>query len=109
MKHHLEPLAIAANITQSGHCRLDNVLLTFGALVLQYKDLNDEDELPVKQALIESIEKRWWKADRDVFVAAVILNPFIKVRPYYFILYFLILRIFFRVTDESVSKNHSMV
>ena len=29
-------------------------------------------------AIIDSIEKRWAKADQDVFIAAVILNPFVK-------------------------------
>ena len=30
VKRYLEPLAIAANITQANDCRLDQVLLTFG-------------------------------------------------------------------------------
>lgn len=91
IKYHLEPLAIAANITQSGHCRLDDVLLTFAALVMRYRDLNDaeDSEGPVKQALIGSIERRWGKADRDVFLAAVILNPFIKVDLLFALLYYL--------------------
>ena len=41
IKQHLERLAIAANITQSAFCRLDEVLLTFGALTITYADLRD--------------------------------------------------------------------
>jgi hypothetical protein len=33
-------------------------------------------------AIINSIEKRWDKADQDVFIAAVILNPFVKTAPF---------------------------
>ena len=39
IEQHLEPLAVAANVTQSAFCRLDEVLLTFGALMMNYKDL----------------------------------------------------------------------
>jgi hypothetical protein len=31
IKHHLAPLAIAANITQLAFCRLDEVLMTFAS------------------------------------------------------------------------------
>ena len=34
MKRHLEPLAVATNVIQSSHCRLDQVLLTFRYLVM---------------------------------------------------------------------------
>jgi hypothetical protein len=46
MEEHLEPLAIAANITQATNCRLDTVLLTFGYLVIRYQAMasrNAED------------------------------------------------------------------
>ena len=33
-------------------------------------------------AVIDSIEKRWAKADQDVFIAAVVLNPFFKREPF---------------------------
>lgn len=39
MKCHLDPLAVAANITQASFCRLDEVLLTFGYLVMQYQQM----------------------------------------------------------------------
>lgn len=79
IKHHLAPLAIAANITQSSHCRLDEVLLTFASLAMEYNKLTDPIDWDVKEALLNSIERRWEKSDQDVFVAAVILNPYLKV------------------------------
>ena len=84
IKNHLEPLAVAANVTQSAFCRLDEVLLTFGALTMQYKDLraNKNGDLVVCDAILHSLEKRWSNADQDVFIAAVILNPFFKHRPF---------------------------
>ena len=33
-------------------------------------------------AILESLEKRWANSDQDVFVAAVILNPFFKHTPF---------------------------
>ncbi|KAH8977151.1 hypothetical protein EDB92DRAFT_845936 [Lactarius akahatsu] len=59
IKHHLAPLAVAANITQSSHCRLDEVLMTFASLAMQYSRLTDVDDAGVRKALLESIEKRW--------------------------------------------------
>ncbi|KAJ3497528.1 hypothetical protein NLJ89_g10338 [Agrocybe chaxingu] len=84
IKHHLSPLAIAANVTQSAHCRLDKVLLTFAALSMEFKKMITEDptNTPVCEAVLNSIELRWKKSDQDVFIAAVILNPFIKVAPF---------------------------
>lgn len=84
IKRHLEPLAIAANVTQSAFCRLDEVLLTFGALTMEYKDLRDNhggDQVACN-AILGSLEKRWANADQAVFIAAVILNPFFKHTPF---------------------------
>ncbi|KAI0956286.1 hypothetical protein AcV7_006723 [Taiwanofungus camphoratus] len=84
MKRHLEPLAIAVNVTQAAHCRLDQVLLTFGLLYAKYSklDVNDVTERDVRQALLNSIEEQWSKADQDVFIAAIILNPFFRTYPF---------------------------
>jgi hypothetical protein len=81
MKRHLEPLAIAANITQASFCRLDEVLLTFGFLVMQYQAMTDPDDLVGCAAVIASIERRWAKADQEIFIAAIILNPFYQSAP----------------------------
>ncbi|KAH9014996.1 hypothetical protein EDB85DRAFT_1814020, partial [Lactarius pseudohatsudake] len=82
IKHHLAPLAVAANITQSSHCRLDEVLMTFASLAMQYSRLTDVDDADVQKALLASIEKRWEASDQNVFVASVILNPFLKIDPF---------------------------
>ncbi|EPQ50345.1 hypothetical protein GLOTRDRAFT_50634 [Gloeophyllum trabeum ATCC 11539] len=78
IKFHIQPFAIAANVTQSAHCRLDEVLLTFAFLLKQFLELADPDDQLIKEAVITSLETRWAKADQDVFVAAVVLNPFVK-------------------------------
>ena len=53
MKRHLEPLAIAANITQASFCRLDEVLLTFGYLVMQYQKMQtDADDAAACASII---------------------------------------------------------
>lgn len=72
------------NVTQSAFCRVDEVLLTFGSLVLEYKTLRDNkggDQVACN-AILSSLEKRWANTEQDVFIAAVILNPFFKHRPF---------------------------
>jgi hypothetical protein len=78
---HLEPLARAANVAQAAFCQLDQILLTFGSLSIYYTDIkaNDSANDLGCAAILDSIEKRWAKADQDVFIAAVILNLFIKM------------------------------
>lgn len=82
MKLHLEPLAIAANVTQAAFCRLDTVLLTFGFLVMQYRQMTDKDDHIASVSIISSLEKRWMAADQDIFIAAVIVNPFFRAVPF---------------------------
>jgi hypothetical protein len=80
VKVYLEPLAIAANITQAAFCRMDQVLLSFGFLVMQYQSLTDD---PVAQkAVIDSLEMRWKKADQELFIASVLVNPFYRAEPF---------------------------
>ena len=77
-------MAVAANVTQSAFCRLDEVLLTFGALTMEYQDLRDTrggDQVAC-DAILGSLEKRWANADQNVLIAAVILNPFFKHSPF---------------------------
>ena len=77
-------MAVAANVTQSAFCRLDEVLLTFGALTMEYQDLRDTrggDRIACT-AILDSLEKRWANADQNVLIAAVILNPFFKHSPF---------------------------
>ncbi|EJF56157.1 hypothetical protein DICSQDRAFT_72102, partial [Dichomitus squalens LYAD-421 SS1] len=82
VKRHLEPLAIAANITQANDCRLDQVLLTFGFVYNFFTLLTDLEDHPFRIAVCQSLERRWAKADQDVFIAAVVLNPWLKMRPF---------------------------
>ena len=84
MERHLEPLAIAANITQAAHCCLDTVLLTFGYLVVRYQAMADRDvdDLVGCTAIINSLEKRWLAADQTVFIATVIINPIFRTTPF---------------------------
>lgn len=82
IKRHLEPLAIAANVTQAAFCRMDQVLLTFGHLVMTYKKLTDRSDFLPCNTIIRSIEKRWAKTDQEVFIAAVILNPVFRTKPF---------------------------
>jgi hypothetical protein len=88
VKLHLEPLAIAVNVTQRANTRCDHVLVLLGQLRRVYVDirckdrsspdaLDEDDDHPVT-TIINSIEKRWSKADQDLFIACVFLNPFIK-------------------------------
>ena len=82
MKRHLEPLAIATNITQASFCRLDQVLMTFGHLIMQYQSMTDPEDVVGCKAIIESIEARWATADQEIFIAAVVLNPFYQSTPF---------------------------
>lgn len=80
MIQHLRPLAIAANVLQTTHCRLDQVLIVLGALHYEYSLLVDQESVLVKEALLSSISRRWEKADQPIYIAAVILNPLIKTQ-----------------------------
>lgn len=67
---------------------MDQILLTFGSLFIYYTEIIEKDPEPANvlgcTAILDSIEKRWAKADQDVFIAAVILNPFIKTSAFKF-------------------------
>jgi hypothetical protein len=65
MKQHLEPLGIATNITQASFCHLDQVLLTFSHLIMQYKSMADPEDVVGCTAIIESIEACWATADQE--------------------------------------------
>lgn len=78
VKAHLEPLAIAANITQVQTTRFDHVLLTWANLYRIYPSADIEDH--VRVVLHASLEKRWKKADQDVYILAVFFNPYVHGR-----------------------------
>ena len=75
---HLEPLAIAANITQASNTRLYHVLTTLANLHRIYSNLDLEEDSNVRDQVLASLEKRWAAADQDPFIAAVILDPFLR-------------------------------
>lgn len=79
MKSILEPLAIAANITQGNSTRLDSVLLCLGNLYRMYSQpAFMEQEPEISRVLLESLEKRWGKCDQEIFILAVFLNPYVR-------------------------------
>ncbi|THH07907.1 hypothetical protein EW145_g3063 [Phellinidium pouzarii] len=84
IKEYLQPLAIAANVAHAANTRCDHVLLMLAKLYKVYNamQLNDDSftmyniDSPVTP-IIKSIEKRWAKADQDLFIACLYLNPLI--------------------------------
>ena len=81
LKIQLEPLALAANITQAAHCCLDHVLLTLGFLYHTYRNLQGHEFAVTRDAVLASLECHWMEADQDVFIAYVILHPWYKSAP----------------------------
>ncbi|KIK79925.1 hypothetical protein PAXRUDRAFT_159978, partial [Paxillus rubicundulus Ve08.2h10] len=82
---HIESLALAENLTQTTHCRLDKVLVTFGFLISQYQSLltqSTSEDCRMIQAILNSLEKRWSKCNQEVFIVAAILNPIYKTLPF---------------------------
>ncbi|CDO72497.1 hypothetical protein BN946_scf184980.g38 [Trametes cinnabarina] len=76
---HLKPLAIATNILQASHARLDHVLLTLANLYRIYT--SDSVEEDVRNHMLSRLELRWKKGagrDQSLFVLAVFFNPYIR-------------------------------
>lgn len=73
----LEPLAITANVAQASHTCLDHVLLMLGNFVHIFSQNLEFDE-DLCLGILASLEKQWKKADQDVFITAMFLNPFIR-------------------------------
>lgn len=75
---YLEPLSVALNVAQAANTRLDHILITFGNL---YRIFNRRDIDPaICECILRSLELRWGKADQDIFILAVFLNPYIRCR-----------------------------
>ena len=78
IKTHLEPLAIAANITQASHTRLDHVLLTLANLYRIFVSKDIDDPL-VQETMQRSLERRWKAVtEQDCFILSVFFNPYIR-------------------------------
>ncbi|KAJ7753324.1 ribonuclease H-like domain-containing protein, partial [Mycena maculata] len=72
----LEPLAIAAKCMQAPDAGLDQVLLMLGNLYRIYG--SPEINSRVRSCVRKSLEKRWLAMEREVFILAVYLNPYIR-------------------------------
>ncbi|KAF8750324.1 hypothetical protein RHS01_09373 [Rhizoctonia solani] len=73
IKTHLEPLAIAANVTQAANTRLDHVTIAMGQLYHLFENPSIPDD--VRTVVQTSAKSRWIKGDSDAFIASVYLNP----------------------------------
>ena len=80
--NHLEPLANAANFTQSSFCRLDEVLIVFGYLTRFFSTLIDPLDDQIKSKVMESMNSRLSNPDLSVMIAAALLNPFVGSEPF---------------------------
>jgi hypothetical protein len=72
----LEPLAAAANVTQADHANLGTVLLTLAYLYQVFDDIDMDEQ--VRERIQSSIERRWKKVDREMFILALVFNPYIR-------------------------------
>ncbi|KAG9080203.1 hypothetical protein FRC06_006949 [Ceratobasidium sp. 370] len=74
MKVILQPLAIAANVTQAADTRLDHVLISFANLyhVFSHADIPEK----ACSAILNSLETCWFKSGQAPFIAAVYTNQF---------------------------------
>jgi hypothetical protein len=78
VKTHLEPFTIAALALQAPDAKLPVVPITLGNLYRIFSDPSIEES--VRCTVHDSLEKRWAKADQEVFIAALLLNPYIRGR-----------------------------
>jgi hypothetical protein len=70
------------NIHQAAHARPEHVVISFGFLYFRYSKLGDDIDSAARTAVLESAERRWSRCDQEVFIAAVIINPFYRVAPF---------------------------
>lgn len=49
---------------------------------MQYRDEKMDEDPVGRDAIIASIEARWAKSDQQVFVCAVLVNPFYRTTPF---------------------------
>jgi hypothetical protein len=54
------------------------VLTTLANLYRIYSNLNPEEDSDVRDNILASLEKRWAAADQEPFLAAVVLNPYLR-------------------------------
>jgi TRAP-type mannitol/chloroaromatic compound transport system permease small subunit len=73
--NHLEPLAIAANITQESDTQLYHVLTTLANLYCIYSNLSLPEDQEVHYEVLASLEKCWAAADQDPLLLLLFLIP----------------------------------
>lgn len=61
---------------------MDQVLLTFGFLVMKYRDEKMNQDHIGRDAIINSVEARWNKSDQEIFISTVLVNPFYRTAPF---------------------------
>jgi len=64
------------NMHQAAHAQPEHIVISFEFLFFWYSKLMDGPDAPVHMAVLESAEHRWANCDQEVFIAAVIANPF---------------------------------
>lgn len=69
---------MAANVTQSDCARLDIVLITLANLYHYFATAPNLDAAAAA-AVLASLERRWAKADQDIFLLALVFNPYVRV------------------------------
>jgi hypothetical protein len=69
----LAPICYGTNINQSDRVRPDQVLLTFAGMYLHFRN---HKNAALGRKMVGRIEKRWKALDQDLFVLALILNPY---------------------------------
>ncbi|KAI0656721.1 hypothetical protein C8Q70DRAFT_875096, partial [Cubamyces menziesii] len=72
----LEPLAIAANVTQASDTHLNHVLFTLRQLYRTFKSFSGLNAA-VQECILESLEMCLGQADQNVFILAVFFNPYV--------------------------------
>ncbi|KAG2116714.1 uncharacterized protein F5147DRAFT_649153 [Suillus discolor] len=75
----LEPISLMTNIHQAAQARPENIVISFGFLHFRYSKIENSADLTARTAVLASAERRWGQCDQEVFIAAVIVNPFYKV------------------------------
>ena len=69
----IEPICYGTNINQKDSTRLDQILLTLAGMYLHFSE-HPEPELAA--AMKSHLEKRWKDCDQQIFILALVLNPF---------------------------------
>lgn len=69
----IEPICYGTNINQKDSTRLDQILLTLAGMYLHF---SEHPEPEVSAAMKKRLEKRWKDCDQQIFILALVLNPF---------------------------------